>query len=97
MLTKFTAKKIKYFLNKKLQFSYSWAFINDVQATGEALVLKREHPALQNMKFLNFFYFFVIFALLDPDPDSESRSIGLIESVSNPNLDPKQYILYRHV
>jgi hypothetical protein len=31
--------------------------------------LKREHPALQNMKFLNFFHFFgVIFALLDPDP-----------------------------
>ena len=33
-------------------------------------VLKREHPALQNMKFLTFFLFlFVIFALLDPDTD----------------------------
>jgi hypothetical protein len=32
--------------------------------------LKREHPALQNMKFLNLFLFlWVIFALLDPDPD----------------------------
>jgi hypothetical protein len=32
--------------------------------------LKREHPALQNMKFLNFFLLLrVIFALLDPDPD----------------------------
>jgi hypothetical protein len=30
---------------------------------------KREHPALQNVKFLNFFQFLlVIFALLDPDP-----------------------------
>jgi hypothetical protein len=30
--------------------------------------LKREHPALQNMKFLNFFIFlWVIFLLLDPD------------------------------
>jgi hypothetical protein len=39
------------------------------------LALKREHPALQNMKFLNFFLFlWVIFALLDPDPDSESGS-----------------------
>jgi hypothetical protein len=28
-----------------------------------------DHPALQNMKFLNFFLFlWVIFALLDPDP-----------------------------
>jgi hypothetical protein len=31
--------------------------------------LKREHPALQNMKFLNFFLLlWVIFALMDPDP-----------------------------
>jgi hypothetical protein len=50
--------------------------------------LKREHPALQNMKFLDFFLFlWVIFALLDPDPDSESGSTDLIESV--PDLDPK--------
>ncbi len=33
----------------------------------------------------------VIFALLDPDPDSESGSgsTDLIESGSNPNLDPQ--------
>ncbi len=32
--------------------------------------LKREHPALQNMKFLNFILFlWAIFALLDPDTD----------------------------
>ncbi len=34
--------------------------------------LKREHPALQNMKILYFFQFFwVIFALLDPDPETQ--------------------------
>ncbi len=44
--------------------------------------LKREHPALQNMKFFNFFLLlWVIFALLDPDPDSESGSTNLIELV----------------
>ncbi len=33
--------------------------------------LKREHPALHNMKFLNFFLLlWVIFALLDPDTDA---------------------------
>jgi hypothetical protein len=37
--------------------------------------LKREHPALQNMKFLNFLW--VIFVLLDPDPDSESGPIRI--------------------
>jgi hypothetical protein len=32
--------------------------------------LKREHPALQNTKILNFSLFLrVIFALLDADPD----------------------------
>ncbi len=31
---------------------------------------EKEHPALQNMKFLNFFLLlWVIFALLDTDPD----------------------------
>jgi hypothetical protein len=36
--------------------------------------LKKEHPGLQKMKFLGFLKIFlrVIFALLDPDPDSES-------------------------
>ncbi len=34
--------------------------------------LKREHPEIQNMKFLNFFLFlWVTFALLDPDPDTD--------------------------
>jgi hypothetical protein len=34
--------------------------------------LKREHPALQKMKNLSFFLFFwVIFALLDPDLDPQ--------------------------
>jgi hypothetical protein len=34
--------------------------------------LKREHPALQNMKILYLFQFlWVIFALLDPDPHFE--------------------------
>jgi hypothetical protein len=38
--------------------------------------LKRGHPTLQNMNFYNFFLLllWVIFALLDPDPDSESGS-----------------------
>ncbi len=31
----------------------------------------------------------VIFALVDSDPDSKSGSTDLIESGSNPDLDPK--------
>jgi hypothetical protein len=35
--------------------------------------LKREHPTLHIMKFLNFFQFlWIILALLNPDPDFES-------------------------
>jgi hypothetical protein len=45
--------------------------------------LKREHPALQNMKILKVFIFlFVIFALLNLEPDSVSGSTDLIESGS---------------
>jgi hypothetical protein len=47
--------------------------------------LKREHPALQNMKFLNLFLFlWVIFA------GSGFGSSDLIESGSNP--DPKHWV-----
>jgi hypothetical protein len=36
------------------------------------LALKREHPAPQKMKFINFILcLWVIFALLDPDPDTD--------------------------
>jgi hypothetical protein len=47
--------------------------------------IKREHPALQSMKFLNFFLLlWVILALLDPDPDSKygAGSTDLIQSGS---------------
>jgi hypothetical protein len=40
-------------------------------------VLKREHPALNNMKILDFFLFlWVTFALLDPDPDPATQING---------------------
>jgi hypothetical protein len=52
--------------------------------------LKRGHPTLQNMNFYKFFLLlWVIFALLDPDPNSGSGSTDLIESGSNPEPDPQ--------
>jgi hypothetical protein len=52
--------------------------------------LKREHPALQEMKFKNFFLFFqTIFALLVPDTDpgtgSGSTTLPCILSLANPH------------
>ncbi len=49
-----------------MQFTYPYASMKDSQEKPSAL--KREHPALQNMKIL---YFFLFFALLDPDPQFE--------------------------
>jgi hypothetical protein len=46
--------------------------MKDNQAT-EASTLKREHLALQNMIFLHFLIFWVIFALLDTDLDLHSQ------------------------
>jgi hypothetical protein len=53
----------------------NWASIKDVQATGEAFSpQRREHPAIQNMKFLYLFLFlWVIFALLDPGPEPATQ------------------------
>jgi hypothetical protein len=51
--------------DQKMQFTYLSASIKEVQAIGEAFSLKREHPAVQTIKFSNFFKFLcVIFALL---------------------------------
>ncbi len=61
-----TAEYFFYLFDQKLQFTY-------VQAIGEekSSALKREHPALQKMKFIDFFLcLLVIFALLDPDCES---------------------------
>jgi hypothetical protein len=63
-------------LINKLQFTYPKASIKDVQATGEAFILKREHSELQKMKIITFFYFVGIFALLDPDPRIRIRIQG---------------------
>jgi hypothetical protein len=42
------------------------------------------------MKFPNFFLLlWVIFAMLDPDPEDGSGFADLIESGSNPDPDPK--------
>ncbi len=51
--------------------------------------LKREHPALQNMKILYFFLFLrVIFALLDPDPDPDPTT----QINADPDPDPKPWV-----
>jgi hypothetical protein len=42
------------------------------QVTEEAFSSQSEHPTLQHMKFFNFFLLlWVIFAILDSDPDSD--------------------------
>jgi hypothetical protein len=56
---KFTVGNLfTYFFDQKLQFNNPYASLKDAQATGETFNLKREHPALQTMKILNFFLFF---------------------------------------
>jgi hypothetical protein len=50
--------------------------------------LKRGHPTLQNMNLKKkILLLWVIFALLDPDLDSETGSTDPIESGSNPDPD----------
>ncbi len=49
--------------------------------------LKRGHPTLQNMNFYNFFLLlWVIFALLDPDPDPLARLNPDPIQIRNPAL-----------
>jgi hypothetical protein len=54
--------------------------------------LKREHPTLQNMKFLNFFSLFlwVIFALQDPDPLTWLNPVPIRFKIRNIGKQPSK-------
>jgi hypothetical protein len=70
------------FLKIKIAVYLSLASIQDVQQEKPS-ALKREHPSLQNMKFLNLFLFlWVIYAFSDPDSESGSGPTDMIESES---------------
>ncbi len=73
-------------LNFFLFLSINWNFLisrstwrtSKLQEMPSAL--KKEHPALKKIKFINcFLFFWAIFAILDPDPDCESGSTTLFK------------------
>jgi hypothetical protein len=49
--------------------------------------LKREHPALQNMKFI--YFFLLLWSILSSWTQNRISNTDLIESGSNPDPDPK--------
>jgi hypothetical protein len=57
--------------------------IKDAQASGEAFSPQREHPALQNMKFLYFFLYFFVGNFFPPGSGSGSSNSN------NADPDPK--------
>jgi hypothetical protein len=61
-------KNVSYFLSSKIAIYLSLCLRTSVLQEKPS-VLKREHLALQYMKFPNFFFYFCkSFVLLDPDP-----------------------------
>jgi hypothetical protein len=84
--TKYTAEKITF--GSKTTIYLSLGLYNGFPSYRRSLqpsAFKREHPALQNMKF--FLLLRVIFALLNPDPGSDSGSTDLTESGSETLLN----------
>jgi hypothetical protein len=58
-----------FFWIKNYNLSIPWPPLRTSKLQKKPSTLKREHQALQNIKFLNFFLLlWVIFALVDPDP-----------------------------
>jgi hypothetical protein len=53
------------FFGQKMQFTYPKASIKNVKAQEKLSALKRDHPALE----FYFLFLWIIFALLDSDPD----------------------------
>jgi hypothetical protein len=70
---KLQLKKMKFLLHQKLQFTIPKPPKRTYKLQKKPSALKRENPSLQNMKFFNFFLLlWVIFALPNLDPNSES-------------------------
>ncbi len=68
---KFTAGKfLLIFFDQKLQFTYSYASIEAVQATGEAFIPQKWTSSNLKLEFSSLLW--VILTLLDPDPDPYS-------------------------
>jgi hypothetical protein len=86
-------------LDPKLQFTYPQASIKNVQVTKEAFSSQKRPSNTSKHELYNFFLLlWVIFALLDPDPDSECGSTDPIESGFNPDPDtdpdPQPWFIY---
>jgi hypothetical protein len=65
-------KMKKKILLKTSFFTYPYASIKDVQATGEAFSPQKRTSSNSKNKISNFFLcLWVIFALVDPDPDTD--------------------------
>jgi hypothetical protein len=95
-LTKITAgKNLGYFFDRKLHLLIPRPPRKTSKLKEKLSALKRENPALQNMKFINFFIIFVGHFLpiwirfWIPNLDSASGSTDPIESGSDPDPDPK--------
>jgi hypothetical protein len=92
-------KKLNFFLIKNCNLPTFLGLHKVCPSYRRSLQLIKE--AIQHFKTWIFLFLWVIFALLDPDPDSEYRSgsIGPIEYGSNPDPDPKPWqkprILYK--
>jgi len=79
-----------YFFDQKLQLVYLSLFLHKGRPSyRKSLQLSKKHPALQKMKFIKFFSFFVgYFALLDPDTDPGTPLIL--------DPDPQHWLQDRH-
>ncbi len=61
--------------DQKLQFSYHQASIKNVQATGEAFSPQQRTSSIPKLEISSLFsIFWVIFALLNPDPDPADKN-----------------------
>jgi hypothetical protein len=70
-----------------LQFTYPWASMKAVQTTREAFSPQKKHSALQYMEFINrYLFFWVIFSLLNLDPQFGSDSILVANLISQSGI-----------
>jgi hypothetical protein len=70
-----------------MQFTYLWASIKDVQATGEVFIPRKKTSSSSKLEFSSLFLW-VILALLDPDPYSQCGAVRIRIQPTKMNAEP---------
>jgi hypothetical protein len=83
---KIQPKKVKYFFDQKLQFTYPYASIKDVKATGEAFSPQKKPSSTSRHEISKLFSIFV--GQICPHESGSKSGSGSTDQIESGSKDP---------